>query len=297
MNQQQVGVAQMTAAMVVSGSVGLWATWAALPSYSVVFWRCAFGALALLLYMAISGQFQRGWINPSQMRWSLAAGSMLVLNWVCFFQSFHYVSIGVATIVYQAQPLLVVVGGMVFFKEHMGVNRWLWLGFGLVGMVVLVAAQGGVRLQGENYLLGIACALMAAVFYSAGTLIAKRMPKTPAMTVTLMQVLVGMALMLLFSPFAVLPHSAWQWTSVAALGVLNTALMMTLIYAAIARLPTYIFASLSFVYPLVAVFADWLVFGHVLTVGQMVAAMLILLAVAGMSLNWQLLRQPQHEGA
>ena len=137
MNQQQLGAVQMTTAMALSGGVGVWATWAALPSFAVVFWRCVFGFIALLAFMLFTGRIHRCWITRSQMLWSLAAGTTLVLNWVCFFQSFHYVSIGVATIVYQAQPLLVVVGGMVFFKERMGLNRWLWLGLGLLGMVIL----------------------------------------------------------------------------------------------------------------------------------------------------------------
>ncbi|HRL00956.1 MAG TPA: DMT family transporter [Vitreoscilla sp.] len=291
MNQQQLGAVQMTTAMALSGGVGVWATWAALPSFAVVFWRCVFGFIALLAFMLFTGRIHRGWITRSQMLWSLAAGTTLVLNWVCFFQSFHYVSIGVATIVYQAQPLLVVVGGMVFFKERMGLNRWLWLGLGLMGMVLLVLARGGVSLSGDQYLLGIVLALAAASFYAAGTLVAKHMPKTPATTVTLMQVLVGIGIMLPFGVWAHVPQTSVQWMSVTMLGVVNTALMMSLVYAAISRLPTYVFAALSFVYPLVAVLLDWWVFGHMLNGWQIFATGLILLAVAGMNLNWTFSRK------
>ena len=286
MNQQQVGVVQMTTAMALSGGVGLWATWAAMPSVGVVFWRCVFGFIALLGFMLFTGRIHRGWISRPQMLWSLAAGTALVLNWVCFFQSFRYVSIGISTIVYQAQPLLVVLGGMVFFKERMGLNRWLWLGLGLVGMVALVLARGGVSLSGDHYLLGIALSLAAATFYAAGTLIAKCMPKTPATTVTLMQVLVGMLIMSALGALAYVPQTSVQWLSVGMLGVVNTALMMSLVYAAISRLPTYVFAALSFVYPLVAVLLDWWVFGHVLNVWQTLATGFIVLAVMGMNLNW-----------
>ena len=57
---------------------------------------------------------------------------------------------------------------MVFFKERMGLNRWLGLGF--VGMVALVLARGEVSLNGDHYLLGIALSLAAASFYAAGTI-------------------------------------------------------------------------------------------------------------------------------
>ena len=67
--------------------------------------------------------------------------------------------------------------------------------------------------------------------------------------------------------------------------------MMSLVYAAISRLPTYVFAALSFVYPLVAVLLDWWVFGHMLNGWQIFATGLILLAVAGMNLNWTFSRK------
>ena len=79
MNQQQVGVVQMTTAMALSGGVGLWATWAAMPSVGVVFWRCVFGFIALLGFMLFTGRIHRGWISRPQMLWSLAAGTALVL--------------------------------------------------------------------------------------------------------------------------------------------------------------------------------------------------------------------------
>ena len=95
-----------------------------------------------------------------------------------------------------------------------------------------------------------------------------------------------MLIMSALGALAYVPQTSVQWLSVGMLGVVNTALMMSLVYAAISRLPTYVFAALSFVYPLVAVLLDWWVFGHVLNVWQTLATGFIVLAVMGMNLNW-----------
>jgi drug/metabolite transporter (DMT)-like permease len=46
------------------------------------------------------------------------------------------------------------------------------------------------------------------------------------------------------------------------LGIVHTGIMYQLLYSAIQKLPTPITGSLSFIYPVVAIVVDNLVFGH-----------------------------------
>lgn len=62
--------------------------------------------------------------------------------------------------------------------------------------------------------------------------------------------------------------------------------MYQLLYSAIQKLPTPITGSLSFIYPLVAMGVDYLVFHHALTPVQWCGGMLILFAAAGNNLGW-----------
>ena len=52
------------------------------------------------------------------------------------------------------------------------------------------------------------------------------------------------------------------WGAVAVLGLVHTALMYTLMYAAFQRLSAQAIAGLSFIYPVVALLVDLLWFGH-----------------------------------
>ncbi len=76
----------------------------------------------------------------------------------------------------------------------------------------------------------------------------------------------------------------------AAIGVIHTGLMYILLYGAIQKLPTNLVGALSFIYPVVAIAADFLAFGQRLQPLQLVGAAAILIAAAGMTLGWNLVR-------
>lgn len=50
----------MAIAMIISGTVGWFVLATDLPALTVVFWRCAFGALAMALVCAAQGLLRRG---------------------------------------------------------------------------------------------------------------------------------------------------------------------------------------------------------------------------------------------
>lgn len=70
------------------------------------------------------------------------------------------------------------------------------------------------------------------------------------------------------------------------LGIVHTGIMYQLLYSAIQKLPTPITGSLSFIYPVVAIVVDNLVFGHALNLTQLAGGALILFAAAGNNLGW-----------
>lgn len=70
---------------------------------------------------------------------------------------------------------------------------------------------------------------------------------------------------------------SWLW--LASLGLVHTALAYTLIYVGMARLPTSRVALLQYLYPAVALAADWLLLGQRLHGVQLAGLALIALAV------------------
>ena len=80
--------------------------------------------------------------------------------------------------------------------------------------------------------------------------------------------------------------ASFPWRYLLILGIVHTGIMYQLLYSAIQKLPTPVTGSLSFIYPLVAMVVDYLVFHHALSAVQLLGGMLILFAAAGNNLGW-----------
>src|SRR5690554_1218994 len=70
------GAVEMTAAMTISGTIGWFVVHSGLPVMDVVFWRCAFGALALLAVCAALGLL-RGRLTLSLLAFAALGGACI----------------------------------------------------------------------------------------------------------------------------------------------------------------------------------------------------------------------------
>ena len=282
MHDIQKGVWQMSLAMLISGSIGAFVLLSGLPVTEVVFWRCAIGAAALYLFIRLSKQpFSRlTWVTLTL---AILGGVALVINWLLLFAAYERVSIGLATVVYNTQPFMLVLMGMLF-GERVSLVKWGWLILAFVGVVVLLSSE---LTQGHasGWLLGIVLALGAALFYALTAIITRRLRPIPPQHIAFIQVLTGVVMLL---PLAQMPvfSGEFPWEILLTLGIVHTGVMYQLLYSAIQKLPTPMIGSLSFIYPVVAIVVDNLVFGHTLSVTQLAGGVLILLAAAGNNLGW-----------
>lgn len=288
MSDKMRGTVEMTAAMVISGTIGLFVVLSGQPVMDVVFWRCAFGAVTLLIVCAALGLFRVEVMTRRQIAWAAAGGVAIVLNWILLFAAFPRASISIATAVYNTQPFMLVALGATLFGERLTLTKLTWLGIAFAGMLLIVQSKPGA--VGTNYLSGILLALGAAFFYAIAAIITKKLKGVPPHLIALIQVTVGMLMLAPFANFAALPSDARTWALLVAVGVIHTGVMYILLYGAIQKLPTNLVGSLSFIYPVVAILTDFLAFGHRLQPLQLLGATAILIAAAGMTLGWTLVK-------
>lgn len=280
----------MSAAMLISGTIGWFVLQTGLDSIEVVFWRCAFGAAALTLICALLGAFKRSFLTPRVLMWSALCGVAIVLNWVLLFASYEKASIGLATVVYNTQPLILTGLGALFFRERPSAQKILWLLVAFAGVVLLISDKpSSSYISGEGFETGLLLAIGAAVLYAIAVLIVKKLSGIPPYLVALIQVIVGMVLLAPLVDFNQLPQAASGWGSLLALGFLHTGLMYMLLYGAIQKLQTTVVAALSYIYPVAAVVIDMIAFDASLSLLQIVGTGIILLAAAAVSLNWRFL--------
>ncbi|HEY5805524.1 MAG TPA: DMT family transporter [Lysobacter sp.] len=287
MERRWQGTTEMTAAMAILGTIGWFVVESGVPALGVVFWRCALGAITLLVICLALGHLRT--LPPRRVLLLAALGGVaIVLNWLLLFASFSRASISMATAVYNTQPFMLVLFGALFLSERLTATKVLWLMVAFAGLLLVVQATTGADVLNTRYLSGIAMALAAAFFWAVAAILAKKLTGTPPHLIALIHVLVGTAMLAPFQFAIELPAGAHAWSLLAVIGVVHTGLVYILLYSAIQKLPTHLQASLSFVYPVVAIVVDRIAFDRHLEPLQIVGAVAILLAAAGMNLGWQI---------
>lgn len=155
------GVWQMSLAMIISGSIGAFVLLSGLPVIDVVFWRCLIGAVTLLLFILLSRQpFSR--LTRLTLALAVLGGVALVINWLLLFAAYSRVSIGMATVVYNTQPFMLVLLSMIL-GERVSAVKWGWLLLAFGSVVILLSSELTPG-HGDNLVTGIALALCAAFF-------------------------------------------------------------------------------------------------------------------------------------
>lgn len=291
----KTGSVEMTAAMLISGTIGWFVLMSGQPVIDVVLWRCLFGALTLMIICASLGHFRGRMLTWRLFGLAVLGGVAIVVNWLLLFGAYSRASISIATMVYNTQPFMLLAIGGLFFAEKLTATKLAWLGIAFAGMVAIVQAQPSGGLGGSDYLVGIAMALGAAFFYALAALVAKRLKGTPPHLIALIQVVTGLLMLAPFSGASGLPTEAYQWALLVAMGVIHTGLMYVLLYGAIQKLPTHLTGALSFLYPVAALAVDRLAFGHQWQPIQLAGSAAILIAAAGMTFGWTFARPARHQ--
>ncbi|MDQ0621438.1 MULTISPECIES: DMT family transporter [Paraburkholderia] len=290
-NDIRRGAAEMSVAMLMSGTIGWLVVSSQQSAFNVVFFRCIFGGATLALVCAVLGLFRRKLFSWKMVGLALLGGAAIVANWVLLFAAYSRASISMATAVYNTQPFMLVALGAIVFRERISASTVLWLVLAFIGLVFVVKVEPAVLAVPGQYLVGIGYAVGAAAMYAVSSIITKHLKGTPPHLIALIQVSLGVVMLAPLVRFDALPATGVQWLELVVLGVVNTGLMYVLLYGAIQKLPTSMTGALSFIYPVVAIIVDRIAFGQTLAWIQVLGAVLILLAAAGVNLGWRIVPQ------
>lgn len=282
------GLIQMASAMAISGTVGIFVLESGQSAWNVVFLRCVFGALGLLVYCLARGLLRPGMFTLATFGWTLLAGVALVLNWVLLFAAYPLASISLATAVYNFQPFFLIALGVVFLGERPTLRKLSWAAIAFGGLLLVLRIGSAELTSAGSYLTGLGLALGAGALYAVTSIIVKRLSHIAPQVLALVQVTLGALLLLPMADLDALPSAPFEWGALVAIGLVHTTLTYILLYSAIQKLPTTSVAPLAFIYPAVAILLDYLVYGQSMAWTQMAGVGLILLAAAGVSMNWRM---------
>ncbi|HEY9067314.1 MAG TPA: DMT family transporter [Burkholderiaceae bacterium] len=254
------------------GTLGVFVEEARQDPLTTVWFRCAFGALALFAWGVATRRGAELRLSRAGALAAAAAGLLMILNWALFFAAIQRTSIAVATVVFHVQPLWVIALAAWWWREPVTRPQVAAACIALAGLALSTglfdAGLASASLD-ARYLAGLAMCLGGSLSYAAVTLIAKHARGVSSYALACWQCAVG-AIVLAWWPWMHgWPQGASAWGWLAGLGVIHTGFAYVVLYAGMARLPAARIAVLQFVYPAAAVMVDWLVYGRALSAVQM----------------------------
>ncbi|WP_288431727.1 DMT family transporter [uncultured Agrobacterium sp.] len=284
------GTFEMIAAMAICGTIGITVLASGQTELDLIFYRCLFGAI-FLAGIVIPRKYIQSYLSAKTAIWAALGGLALLANWYFLFSAYRNTSVGVATTVYNTQPLMMILFGVVLFGEKITSNTLGWMAISISGLALIskIFVDGEIAAS-SSYLWGICEALLAALLYAVAAIIARKLKSTPPALIALIQFLIGAIMLAPFANLSILTRPEMDIPTLATLmlGIVHTGLMYVLLYGAIQKIEAWRVASISFLYPAIALVLDAIILGVQLDHTQWAGVALILIGAAGINLKWRL---------
>lgn len=292
--EARAALIQLLVAEVLIGSVGVFAHEGRQDPITTVFFRCAFGSLFLIAWGVVRGHLRGLLGDRALIKAAVVSGVLLVLNWVALFAGMARSSIGVATLVYHFFPFAMLGLAALFFGERTHPADLGWTGLAFGGVALSADPFKLIGTADRAYLIGIGLTFVAAILCGASLLLSRRISRERPLAVVLIQCLTGVAMLAPFADHAAVAYAGPHWFWLAGLGLIHSGVCYVLFYSAYPRLPVVTIAVLAFVYPVIALLLDFVLYGRTLQPVQVVGVTLIVVGTLGVNLKW---RRPRHIAA
>lgn len=286
---RNLGRLEMVAAMIMMGTVGIFVVESGQTAQNAVFFRCAFGAFFLALYCHARGFFRNAKLSLETLALVALSGVFLVSNWILLFASFSFASISTSTVIYHTQPFFFVLIGAAVFREKISPAKIPLLLTAFAGVVLVsLVDPGAMSAISQEQVRGAIYALAAAALWAISAIIVKKIQGIRPHMIALIQVIVGIFVLYPFaSPESAAAHATpAQWACLATLGAVHTCLTYILMYSSYRKLSTLVIAVLTFIYPAVAIVADFMLYDIALTTSQWLGVFLILISSFAVGRNF-----------
>ena len=272
---------------------GLLMRWIALDPWEIVFWRCVFGAIALIGFLAVRHRGRvlgaviatgrSGLISSVAMAYMLAA-YVIALNATLVANVVACLAIA---------PFVTALTGWIVLRERIGLVTWFGIVLALAGILMIVAQS-----MGGGGWLGIVLALTIAAMYAVYLVTVRRARSVDMLPATLIAVLLGGIVSLpLGLPFDI----TWQALPfLIVFGVVQQAGGLVLVTIASRHVPVAPLSLIMLIESIGGVVWAWLGAGEApvgLTLGGVIAVLIAVVANAlyGARQSWRAGRGLQAE--
>ena len=204
----------------------------------------------------------------------LAGGIALGLNWVTLFAAYRMLNVSLATLIYYAGPMLVLLFSPWLFREKLTKQK---LAAVMIVAAGLLCITGSIA-AGKLSMAGLFTAIASALFYAGLIVFNKRIRNTGGLQTAAVELDVAFIVVLLYVLFT--SGLSYPMTAdipyLLIIGLMNTGLAYFLYFTGMQRLPAQSVALISYIDPVSALlFSAWLL-NESMTMLQIAGAVFII---------------------
>ncbi len=272
-NSRSIYYAAFILSLLFFGTNGLYVTNISIGSGHIVLFRTMIGGFVLTALVLLRGGFDRDSIK-SELVPLLLGGIALGLNWVALFGAYRLLNVSLATLIYYAGPMLVILFSPLLFRESLTGKKITAIVIVAVGLVLI---SGSIAAGGLNP-FGLLAAAGSALFYAALIVFNKRIRRTSGLQTAALELDIAFAVVLVYVLVTSgLPHpTRADLPYILLLGLLNTGLAYLLYFTGLQKLPAQSVALISYIDPVSALLFSAVFLHESMTALQIVGAVFII---------------------
>lgn len=272
-------IIMLIVAMCIYGSIGLVRKSVALSSSLIALSRSVIGAIFLIVALLL--RKQKVDTNKIKKNFVYLVISALALgfNWVFLFESYSYLSVATATLIYYFAPTIVIFVSVPLFKDKLTLKHIFCAIISLVGMIFI---SGVLQSEFTLSISGILFAVGAMLLYATVIVLNRKANEVPTLERTTIQLSVSAIILL---PYTLLTDKILflgvDSTSIILLiimGIVHTGIAYLLYFSAIGTLKSHTVAIFSYIDPTLAVILSFTVMQEGFSVFSLIGAILIILS-------------------
>jgi len=279
-------------AMLLWGSLGVFVKNISLDSVEIAFFRGIIGSvflgIVLLIRMQNNKKLKQKSDEPSNklevedkntnkkgIIILIISGMAIGLNWVFLFNSYNYITVANATIVYYLAPVIVIFVSPIFLKEKLTLKKVLSVICAMIGLVLIV--RTGQSSTNINLTQGIINAFAAACLYASVIILNKFIKNVDDYTKTFIQLfMASMVLPWVIYRNNIIFDSPKSIILIAILGIAHTGIAYCLYFSAMKELKAQSIAILGYLDPVSSVVFSIFLLKEPFSIYQLIGGVIIL---------------------
>lgn len=276
-------------AMLLWGSLGVFVKNVSLESVEIAFFRGIIGSIFLGIVLFVRMQ------NNKKLKQNddkledenkkpgkksiiilIISGMAIGFNWVFLFNSYNYITVANATIVYYLAPVIVIFVSPIFLKEKLTLKKVLAVICAMIGLVLIV--RTGSSNGNVNITQGIINAFAAACLYASVIILNKFIKNVDDYTKTFIQLFMASMVLLPWVIYRnnIIFDSPKSIILIAILGIAHTGVAYCLYFSAMKDLKAQSIAILGYLDPVSSVVFSIFLLREPFSIYQLIGGVIIL---------------------